>query len=288
MAKKKADWIKDREVRKHVPKGRSLPKKFDAFIEAGPPLPIEWDDLDSFGLKREALKDVLPFMRVGTGGMVTFWFHQADPAVVYFGDEGELDVVALNFDEFLKAAVAGKSGVYDFDDPDNPFQMPGVKGRPKRAGLVALQKKFDAWWKENTALLEGDTSLENLRESVVALARQMIADGRSKVYTLRTGYWSMDFKIARTPRGLAIDYLDFGKYYRMPKRYGIVPLVQELLRHVKNKSKKEYELDVSDDGRVSIDRDRELVLMSEKRKAEFAEWEKQEQAKKLKKLSGRR
>jgi hypothetical protein len=269
MATKKPSWIKDGEVRKKLPKGKSLPKKFDDFIAAQPELPIEWDDLDSLGLKPQGLQEALPFMKTYTGGRVAFWYHTADPAVVYFGDEGELDVLAVNFDEFLKGAMLGKSGVHDLDDSEPRLNVNGVTGKPSKKGLAALQKKFDAWWKQNKGLLDGQSDLEGLRKRVVALGKQMILDGKSKVYTPDKGYWRMSYKIERTPKNLVVTYLDRGKYYPVPKKYAIVPLVEELLQHVQNKSKAEYTLSVSDSEIVSIDRERELLLISAKLKAKL-------------------
>lgn len=271
MPKKKPSWIKDQAVRKSLPKGCKLPKKFEAFIAAEPKLPIDWESLEPLGLKPAAMQEVLPFMRTLTGGLVSFWYHAAEPAVVYFGDEGELDVLALNFDEFLKGAVLGKSGVHDLDSSEPRLQMPAVTGEPLQAGLDALQIKFAAWWKQNKALLDGQTDLEDLRERVHAVAKKMIAEGKSKVYKLGSKYWSMQFQIERTREGIAVTYLDYGKYYPVPKEYDFVLLVEKLLAHTKNQNKAQYDLLVTDSGIVSIDRDRELVLMSAQLKAELAE-----------------
>ena len=72
--------------------------------------------------------------------------------------------------------------------------MPGVTGKPKKAGLAALQKKFEAWFKKHTSLLEPleTPAAEVLRKRVYNIGRQMIRDGRSKVYTShcrRGGQW---------------------------------------------------------------------------------------------------
>ena len=71
----------------------------------------------------------------------------------------------------------------------------------------------------------------------------------------------MGFQIERGGDGVTITYLDFGKWYPVPAKYNLMDEVVALLKLVKNKKRRRYELSTCSAGIVSIDRDRELVLV---------------------------
>jgi hypothetical protein len=89
----------------------------------------------------------------------------------------------------------------------------------------------------------------------------MLSDGRSKVYNLSSTRWSLKFRIQRDGDGLAITYLDYGEWYAVPAKYKLAKEVEMLLKLVKHKRRAQYDLSTSSSGIVSIDRDRELLLM---------------------------
>ena len=256
-------WINPDKVRRHVPQGRKLPARFDDFLRASLPFRVEWNDLGAYGLKPSATTEALPFLRLPDGGLVALWYHAAEPAVVHIGGHGELKVIASDFDNFLKGIGARSSGLPDIDEGDERFSVPGVRGKPNTAGLPALQDRFDKWFKQHTSLLEPSAApgAETLRRRVCAIAERMIRDGRSKVYTLSSPWWSIDFQIERDGDDLSITYLDFGVWYQVPANYKLAEVVAALLQLVKNKKRRRYELLICSAGIVSIDRDRELVLV---------------------------
>lgn len=256
-------WINAEQVRRHVPKGRKLPARFDDFLRAGLPFRVEWNDLDAYGLKRSATKEALPFLRLSDGGLVALWYHAAEPAVVHIGGHGELKVVASDFDNFLKGIGARRSGLPEIDEGEESFSVPGVRGKSNAARLPALQEKFDRWFKQYTSLLKplATPGTEGLRQRVHKISEGMIRDGRSKVYTLSSPWWSMDFRVERDGDDLSITYLDFGEWYPVPARYKLAEEVAALLKLVKNKKRRRYELSTCSEGIVSIERDRELVLV---------------------------
>jgi hypothetical protein len=100
-----------------------------------------------------------------------------------------------------------------------------------------------------------------LRQRVHEIAKAMLRDGLSKVHTVLSDWWLMDFQIERDGMDLKITYLDFGEWHPVPKKYELGADVTELLKLGKHKTRKTYELDVSCDGIVSIDKERELLLM---------------------------
>jgi hypothetical protein len=263
MARASKPWIKEKEVRRHVPTGRELPARFDDFILAEPPCRVEWNDLDEYALKPSATNEAVPFLRMGEGSIVALWYYDVSPAVVLLGSEGELIVVARSFDDFLKGCALRCSGVPDIDTWETAIQVSGIAGEPNSDGLPELQKRFEEWFKKHTSLLEPLRTPESevLRQRVFGIAEQMLRDGLSKVYTQEATWWVMDFRIERNRDGLRITYIDYGKWYPVPQKYGMLDEVIALLSLVLNKQRDSYELSVLCVGIVSIDRDRELLLV---------------------------
>jgi hypothetical protein len=253
--------IKADEVRRRIPEGFELPAHFADFIRAKPPYRIEWNDLDIYDLKPSAAESAVPFINLPDGAVVALWYHAASPAVVHIGAHGERGVVARDFEDFLKGLAAGSCGVPDLDG-DGPFRVAGITGKARKPP-AALQKKFEAWFKKHSALLEplNTQETESLRQRVHEIAKSMIRDGLSKVYTLSSTWWSMDFQIKCTKANLTISYLDFGAWYPVPDKYKLEQEVVELLKLVKDTGRRHYELSTCSPGIVSIDRDRQLVLV---------------------------
>jgi hypothetical protein len=257
MAKKKPSWIKDKEVRKKLPKGQVLPACFDFFIDAVPPIEVEWNDLESLGVAKPALKEALPFMRTGSGGVIAMWFHAADPAIIYLGSEGSKRVLAGTFDDFIKAIHAKKTGLPDLDESVEPFTVPGIKGKPK-AVSAALQKKFGTWCKEHNPFQEPTSTAdsETLRQRIWETARQMCIDKKRM-----RDFWRMDYEIWVYRNEDVIDKIEVEHHdKKVPGKYKVVPLIMELLKLVK-KVQIKYDFSVYESGRVTLDKDKVLVLL---------------------------
>ena len=258
-------WLKPDEVRAHLPKGRELPSRFDDFVRAEPQCRIQWNDLDSYSLKPSATNEAVPFLRLSDGALVALWYHKPSPAVVLIGGHGELEVVAVSFDDFLKALAVQRSGVPDFDSEEEPpFVVPGTEGEPNTDGLAELQEPFRQWFQKHTSLLPPlrTPEAELLRQRIYAIADTMSRDGRPKAFTYGTTiYWSNHFRVERKESGLSVSYLDFGKWYPVPEEYKLTDEVALLLELVLHKNRSEYEFVVQCEGLVSVDRDRQLLLL---------------------------
>jgi hypothetical protein len=252
-------------IEQHLPKGRTLPTQFEALLAADPPVSVEWNGFKHYSLKRSASKEAVPFLRLPDGGLVAFWFREPSTStpIIHIGGHGELEVIASDFEQFLKAINMKSTGLGDFDDADPPLRISTVKGRPRRKELASLQTKLNLWFECHTSLRKptNTTASEALRRQVVAVAEAMLRDGKSKIYDLDSTWWSMSFQIAISTKGIRITYLDYGKWYNVPLKYKLVPLVNDLLLLVKHKNRKRYELSVASYGGVSIDRDQELLIV---------------------------
>lgn len=258
-------------VLRHLPKGRKLPAKFETYLELEKRYRVQWNDLDAYGLKPTACGQAFPFLRLADGGLVALWYHAASPAVVHIGGHGELEVIAQSFADFLRGIKTRCTGLADFDeDEEAPPTIAGVTGMSKRDRVSALQLRLKEWYQAHTSLLKPLVSpdAEALRQQVCGIAEGMIRDGRSKVYKpavlapdASPSWWAMQFRLSRDGVKFEIEYLDYGEWYPVPKKYGLVPVVASLLALVQDKEREKYELAVISAGIVSIDRDRQLVLV---------------------------
>ena len=257
-------WIRPDHVRQHLPAGRELPARFDAFVQADPPFRVEWNDLDAYSLKPSATEEAIPFLRMPDGALVALWYCDASPAVVHIGGHGEMEVIACSFDDFLKACAARCSGVPDIDEGDTVIRVPGVGGEPNREGLHGLQKRFEEWFKRHTSLLPPHRTpeAEELRQRVYGIAEAMIRDGLVRVFAADgKSYWTLHYRVERGSPGLSISYLDFGKRKPVPEKYKLTDEVLALMELVKDKDRSLYEFVVNCKGLVSVDRDRQLLLL---------------------------
>ena len=115
------------QVRKRIPAGRELPARFDDFLEVdfvkeSELFEVWWSDLTEYELKRSAKKEAVPFLSLFDGGLVAFWYHDAVPAIVHIGSEGERKVVARDFDDFLKGINAKCCGLPDVDEEESVYR----------------------------------------------------------------------------------------------------------------------------------------------------------------------
>src|SRR6185312_7503897 len=114
----------------------------------------------------------------GDGGVVALWYYAPEPAVVEIGSEGESEVLARNFEEFVQAVNAKKCGLIDLDREDEPFTVPGVVAKAPVQD-VALQRRFDEWFDAHQPQpdLRTDAELQPLLNRICNGARQMVDDG---------------------------------------------------------------------------------------------------------------
>jgi hypothetical protein len=263
-------WIRPEHVREHLPPGRKLPARFDAFVAARPPhCRIEWNDLDAYSLKPSADEEAVPFLRLPDGALAALWYCEPEPAVVLIGGHGELKVLAHTFDDFLKALALRQSGLPDLDTGERPaFVVPGTRGKPSTKGLPELQERFMQWFKEHASLLAPlrTPEAEALRRRIFSAAGRMSDDGRPKPFRSGTfTFWTTHFRAEGSGAGLALSYLDYGNWLPVPDEYGLAEPVAEMLELVLDRGRERYEFAVNCKGIVSVDRDRQLLLLPPER-----------------------
>lgn len=238
-----------------------------------------------FGDGSDAWHQLAGFGAGPDGSTLALWLYPGRDAstapVVHLGSGGDhLMVLADNFRDFLVLFGIG----YDelgFDDLSNPPAEPETAARLREwlaaefdmhcpeTGILLVQHAQSchpdfAQWVQNARELtvtRGQPEAEALRQVIHRIAESMIHDGHCKVYTRSSSWWSMNFKIERNGDGLSITYLDYGEWYPVPQKYKLEEEVAGLLRFVKHKDRRQYELSTSTAGIVSIGPNRELVLV---------------------------
>jgi hypothetical protein len=264
-------------ITRRLPAGFKLPAGFDAFVRtaaaadlrSSPWFLVTWTDPVGFELKREAGRELLPFLRLGDGGAVAFWLGaRPHVAIVHFDSEGGKRLVAASFADFVRRLARSRTGVEDLDDREEGKQaivVPGIAAKPAVA-VGPLKKAFARWCAANSALEPPTRSAdgERVRQLLVAVTRKMLRDGRSRVYKVRDSWWTFDFVLKSTKERIDVTYLDYGAWYPVPASYGMGPIMADLVRLTKHPRQRRYEVTVICDGSVSVNDDRELLLEAPK------------------------
>lgn len=260
----------------NLPVSFNLPSNFDAFVNFvsvnSPDIhvffDISWTNPEDFELVREAVLELVPFLRFGDGGIAAFWLNTASSTpIIHINTEGGYSVSASSFDEFIERIELHMTGIPDIDEPEGTIVFHiSRKDRAELAKLNSLNTKFKRWYKKHSALQQPIQSgqTEAIRKNLYAIAYDMIKDGLSKVHTLDSTYWSINYKILSKKEIKEILYLDYGNWIPVPSKYRVLEEALKLLPFTKSKNLEMFELVVVCNGIVSVNRDRELVLISPK------------------------
>jgi hypothetical protein len=212
---------------RRLPRGFAPPAAFGAFVKTAAQTDparhgffnVMWSDPSDFGLRRECRDELIPFLRLGDGGLVAFWKPKTGansetasnletektPPVVHMDSEGQNRVAAVSFDDFLARLALRKTGVPDIDEAAEPFPFPKKFPRPSSPVKIppALRARFAAWCGANAdkhAPASGAANaaaLEKLRKKLHALALATLRDGFNTVYKVRDEWWTVNLRVTR-------------------------------------------------------------------------------------------
>lgn len=238
-----------------------------------------------FGDGSEAWCQLAGFGSGPTGSTLALWLYAGTDAstapVVHLGSEGDgMRVLADHFRDFLVLFGIGYGdlGAGDFSEPPAEPESAsrlrewlqaefGICCPATGSAIVrhaqSRHPDFSKWVQDalERTITRGEPVAEALRQQVHGIAEEMIRDGRSKVYTLSSTWWSMNFRIERVGDELSITYLDHGKWYPVPPTYKLEEAVEGLLKFVRNKERRKYELSACVAGILDVGPNRELVLV---------------------------
>ena len=243
-------------IQRRVPEGRTLPKAFTRFAKAA----TTADDLfevtftSADGLTHERLAStLLPFLRLGDGGIVALWYRDAgEPPIVHVDSEGGHRVVAVDFDDFLVRLALGRTGVEDIDGEGPATPHPefafGVKPS-KPAALGALAAAFRRAVKDATPIPSKSVDGEKLRRELVRATNALVAKGAFPPHRAGT-FWILNFHAKKSG----------SRWTFTPENDALAIRWPAMLAMTKDPSRAEYAVAIASVGLVSVDRDRQLLL----------------------------
>lgn len=258
-------------ITRRVPTGCKLPAALGQLVDVC--RQIQRGDLGWFAVKHTAPKEllgfdsgesILPFMRLGDGGFVAFWFQsKSSPAVVHCDSEGGASVVAATFADFLLRLARQKTSVPDLDQQESS-EPPSFKGLPKRvAALAQKRKEFKAWIASNVPeTATADDESEVIRQE---LQRVLAKDMAASILRLQKLYgdespddddcFSMvDIIVHLTPRSWKVTTIGGQPFPKPDRLRKVMDRLSAWLGH----SLKKTEVSVWSDGRVFLDKNTTL------------------------------
>jgi hypothetical protein len=259
-------------IKKNLPKGAKLPKGFAFFVKKVEKsdaskygfFNVQWSNPQKFGLKKQSLQYIVPFLRLGDGGVVALWLRNPDSIpIVYFDSEGGKIVVSISFEDFLLKVQNHTTKISDIDSALSTIRFLQPEGVLRSVQNTSKLKKEFRTWLRNYSSLQKPTfrkETEEIRKKCIAIAKAMLRDGLSRVFRVANEWWSFDFQVCIKNKRIEITYLDYGKWFILPKKYGLENEIKKLLQYVKNKKMKRFNFTVSSFGTVSVNKDIELVL----------------------------
>ncbi len=231
-----------------------------AAARAERPLPFQvgWSNpANLLRLRGGPLRELVPFLRLGDGGVVAMWLAEAEPAVVLLGIDGECRVIAVNIEAFLQRLAAGTTGVPSCTEP-----LPELGAAAVEDGTVpeALVAAFREWLAAGSAL-RAPTDLkraEAARKALYRGARALVRDGLQRPHTLTGGWWSVSLSFRRSDAGWSVERLVRGKWLAVPAEYPLAEQGPELRAVYGHPRKTRFAVQVIDSGLVTLERDMEL------------------------------
>lgn len=244
------------------------PRQLGAFAklvsDARSGLSLTWTDpCPLLNVNRGARESLLPFARLGDGGVVALWLQNGEQRVVHCDSEGQHAVVAVSFADFLARLARPRTALLDRLELDGPLDTARLAPatRPRRIP-ASLQRELARWLDSHSLSARPSASKDALKvaRELRRVAARMLEDGLSKVYRPRDPHWSVELRLAREGTAWSASYLDFGKWYPVPRRYRLQELALDLVPLLKDPRKRRFELSISKDGNVYADRGNQLAI----------------------------
>ncbi len=259
-------------IRKRFAKGIEMPAEFPAFVSlvTDPKSPrhdalrVGWSDATKLlNVDKSAASEFLPFLTLADGGGVAFWKDGEHQRIAVYDSEGGHAVIALNFGDFLVRLGRPTNDFrerIELDADVDTSQL--ISPTTPEAVPAALNRKLAAWIESHSlsAPILKSTEGEELRIKLVAMAQGMVADGLSKVHKPKDLFWKMDLLLVKSGQGWRATYLNFGKWYDLPTKYGLIELLPALLPLMKSR-KARYAFGIMKSGEVYVDGGNELALV---------------------------
>jgi len=260
-------------IRRKLPDDFELPAEFPAFVAlvTHPKAPVRdlmnvtWSDpRPLLNADKSAVQAFVPFLLFGDGGVAALWADGSQLRVATCDSEGQHEVLAMDFGDFICRLAKPDAELLErmeLDAPLDDSSLGLVQRRKPRKVPASTQKAFSRWVASHAldAKTTQTDATSGLGSALNTIARRMLADGLSKVHKPDSPHWTMSFELKQAGASWTVTYLDYGKWRKVPAKYGFAALVPGLLGVMKTR-KKSYELAVWKDGRVFADGGNQLVI----------------------------
>jgi hypothetical protein len=259
-------------ISKRLPKGTELPAGFSDFVSLvtspkGPredALRVGWSNPTGLlNVKKSAAAEFVPFIKLADGGGVAFWKDGEHQRIAIYDSEGQHEVIALDFRDFLALLTNPTEELRELieldGDIDTSKLIPPTQPKPVPE---ALNSKLTAWIESHSLsapLLKSPES-QKLRTQLVEMATQMLADGLSKLNKPTDFHWTIHVLVVKQADDWGATYLNYGKWYDLPTKYPLIELLPALLPLMKSR-KTRYEFIIWKSGEVFVDKGNELALV---------------------------
>lgn len=260
-------------IRRKLPDDLELPAEFPGFVAlvTHPKSPVRdvmnvtWSDpRPLLNADKSITREFVPFLTFSDGGVAALWVDDSHLRVVTCDSEGQHQVLAMDFGDFIRRMASADAELLErleLDAPLDDSELALVHRRKPRKVPTSTQKAFSRWVASHA--LDAKTTQTNataaLSTALNGIALRMLEDGLSKVHKPDSPRWTMSFELKQAGSKWTVTYLDYGKWRRVPAKYGFATLLPGLLAAMKTR-KKSYDLAVWKDGRVFADRGNELSI----------------------------
>jgi hypothetical protein len=228
---------------------------------------FENSKIENLYIDEESTKNLVPFLKIGDGGIIAFWLKEDNYfPIVYLGTEGQIEVCAESFEKFIVAIKIRKINIDDFSyDAEFIDNLKCEQTNYSDDLVKELSVEFKAYMKNHSTQLDPfvNSETEIMRLQIYKKVIRMLQNGLSKVYNENSTWWSMDFAIKITDGKINVEYLDYGKMYKLPSKYRLENDIEKLRKYFKHFEVKKFEIKVWCKGGISINNDTELLLVPE-------------------------
>jgi hypothetical protein len=258
-------------ITKHLPKGLSLPARFEEFVHAardgtrGGAFDLGWRDPRKLHHSR-LMRQLGVFLTLPDGGVVALWASGESPPVVHVDSEGGARVIARDFDDFLSRLARRKAAVPDLDaieDGTEPLALAARSSAPRP--FAAIQKAFARALAEGEPEIRSSDDAEAVRAALVELGAAMVKDRLLRHDLTRMvgprDEWTAKLRVTRAGSGWTFEYLNEAAWHPLPERFGLAALWERVRARCKRPAAAVFDVVIAKRGLVSIDRDKQFVAL---------------------------
>ncbi|MBX7195441.1 MAG: hypothetical protein K1X94_25520 [Sandaracinaceae bacterium] len=247
-------------ITKHLPKGLSLPARFEELVRAardgtrGGYFDLGWrNPRDLHGSR--VMGELGVFLTLPDGGVVALWASGEAPPVVHVDSEVGARVIARDFEDFLSRLARQKTAVPDLDaleERTEPLALGSRSTAPR--SFASIQKAFARALAEGEPEIRWSDEMESVRAALVELGAAMVKDRLLRRDLTRMvgprDDWSVRLRATRVGAGWTFEYTNEAAWHPLPERYGMPQLWERVRARCKRPGAELFHLEIAKRGLV--------------------------------------